>query len=114
MAEPVVCGAEFLPRRIHTATALQSMNWSLLFRTHSEQIDHTMWAECSVSNVTVGGPHSYHRPLTYRASTEAQFAFIQHIDPACQYEPNCLFLAHTKHKHGQKKRKRNADFFFPN
>ena len=57
-----------------------------------------MWAECSVSNVTVGSPHSYHRPLTYQASTVAQFAVIPHTDPACQYEPDCFFLAHTKHK----------------
>jgi hypothetical protein len=81
------------------------------YENYTEQTDHTMWAECSVSNVTVGGPHSYHRPLTFRASTAAQFTFIPHIDPACQYEPNSLFLAHTKHKHDQKKRKRNVDFF---
>jgi len=35
VADSAVCGAKFLPHRIHTATALQSMNWSMLFQTHS-------------------------------------------------------------------------------
>jgi len=81
------------------------------YDNYTENIDHTMWAECSLSNVTAGGPHSYHRPLTYRAITVAHFAFIPHIDPECQYEPNCLFHANTKHKQGQKKREKNMNFF---
>jgi hypothetical protein len=28
-----------------------------------------MWAECSIYNVTVGGEHSYHYPITYLLST---------------------------------------------
>jgi hypothetical protein len=43
------------------------------YDNYTGHIEHTMWAECSV---TVGGAHSYHRPLTYRVSTAAQFAVI--------------------------------------
>ena len=33
------------------------------YDNYTEQIDHTMWAECSVSNVTVGGTRIYHRAV---------------------------------------------------
>jgi hypothetical protein len=121
LAQPAVCEAKFLPHRIHTATALQkhevvnsvSDKLAVHYDNSTENIDHPMWAECSLS-VTAGGSHSYHRPVTYRAITVAQFAFIPHTDPQCQYEPNCLFPAHPKHKTRSKETREKCEHFFSN
>jgi hypothetical protein len=48
----------------HELVSAVSDTLAVHYDNYTEQIEHTMRAECSVSNVTVGGTHSYHRGVS--------------------------------------------------
>ena len=83
------------------------------YNNYTEQIDHTTRAECSVYNVTVGGPHSYHSPLTYLASTEAQFASLRTLTLPVNTHQTACFL-HTQNTNTIKRNEREMWIFFLN